>query len=341
MNQKLGIAIIGYGYWGPNLVRNFDSLPDCEVRLVVDASPERLKLVNTRHSHITTSTNAAAIWNDASIDAVVIATPVFTHYKLAKQALEHGKHVLLEKPMTQSAHEAKELMELAKERGLLLMVDHTFLYTGAVRKIKELADAGELGQLQYFDSTRINLGLFQSDINVLWDLAPHDISILLHLIPEKPVSVAATGISHTFNRLENIAYLTVKYASDFIAHFSCSWSSPVKIRTILVGGDKRMVLFNDVEPTEKVKVYDTGFEVKSHEDKNKLLVDYRVGDIYVPKLDAREALSGMAQDFIRCIQDRTLRPVSHEGIGYDVVRILEAAQQSMAHKGAEVTLELQ
>jgi len=340
MNQKLGIAIIGYGYWGPNLVRNFDSLPDCEVRLVADASAERLQLVSTRHSHIATTTNAAAIWNDPAIDAVVIATPVFTHYKLAKEALNHGKHVLLEKPMTQSAHEAKELMDIAHARGLLLMVDHTFLYTGAVRKIKEMADAGELGQLQYFDSTRINLGLFQSDINVLWDLAPHDISILLHLIKEKPVSVAATGISHTFNKLENIAYLTVKYASDFIAHFSCSWSSPVKIRTILVGGDKRMVLFNDVEPTEKVKVYDTGFEVKSHEDKNKLLVDYRVGDIYVPKLEAREALSGMAQDFIRCIQDRTLTPVSHEGIGYDVVRILEAAQQSMANKGAEVALDL-
>lgn len=339
MIQKLGIAIIGYGYWGPNLVRNFDSLSDCEVRMVADASAERLQLVQARHSHIATTTNTEDVFSNPSIDAVVIATPVFTHYQLAKKALQNGKHVLLEKPMTQSAQEAKELMDMAAERGLLLMVDHTFLYTGAVQKIKQLADNGELGHLQYFDSTRINLGLFQSDINVLWDLAPHDISILLHLIPEKPVSVAATGISHTFNRLENIAYLTVKYASDFIAHFSCSWSSPVKIRTILVGGDKRMVLFNDVEPTEKVKVYDTGFEVKSHEDKNKLLVDYRVGDIYVPKLEAREALSGMAQDFVSSIKDRSRTPVSHEGIGYDVVRILEAAQQSMAQKGAEVTLD--
>lgn len=340
MSQQLGVAIIGYGYWGPNLVRNFDSLPDCAVRMVADASAERLKLVHSRHSHMATTTDVADIFSDKNIDAVVIATPVFTHYGLAKIALENGKHVLLEKPMTQSAAEARELMDLAQEKGLLLMVDHTFLYTGAVRKIKQMADDGELGKLQYFDSTRINLGLFQSDINVLWDLAPHDISILLHLIKEKPVSVAATGISHTFNKLENIAYLTVKYASDFIAHFSCSWSSPVKIRTILVGGDKRMVLFNDVEPTEKVKVYDTGFEVKSHEDKNKLLVDYRVGDIYVPKLDAREALSGMAQDFIASIRDRSRTPVSHEGIGYDVVRILEAAQQSMNNKGAEVALAL-
>lgn len=337
MSKPLGIAIAGYGYWGPNLVRNFETLPDCRVVEIVDARAERRDLAARKHPGAHTVDNLADALNNPDVDALVIATPVFMHYDMAKAAIEKGKHVLIEKPMTQSVAEAKELIALAKEKGVMLMVDHTFLYTGAVKKIKSLIDTNEIGELHYFDSSRVNLGLFQSDINVLWDLAPHDISILLYLVNEKPYSVCATGISHTFNGLENIAYLTINYPSSFIAHLSCSWSSPVKIRNILIGGDNKMVLFNDVEPTEKVKVYDTGFTVKGDEDKRKLLVDYRVGDIYVPKLEQKEALSGMAADFVSGILKGTA-PISDSRIGMEVVMILEAAQESIRNRGREVVL---
>lgn len=337
MPKPLGIAIAGYGYWGPNLVRNFESLPGCRVVEIIDARAERRELAALKHSGAHTVDNLADALDNPEVDALVIATPVFMHYDMAKAAIEKGKHVLIEKPMTQSVAEAKELIALAKEKGVLLMVDHTFLYTGAVRKISSLIESGEIGDLQYFDSARVNLGLFQSDINVLWDLAPHDISILLYLVSQRPYSVCATGISHTFNGLENIAYLTINYPSAFIAHLSCSWSSPVKLRNILIGGSNKMVLFNDVEPTEKVKVYDTGFSVKGDEDKRKLLVDYRVGDIYVPKLEQKEALAGMAADFISGILEGT-EPISNSRIGMEVVMILEAAQESIRSKGREVVL---
>lgn len=330
----VGIGIIGYGYWGPNLLRNFYTAANTKVIAVSDARQERLDMVKKLYPSIHLITDSDELLANDEIDAIVIATPVFSHFDLAKQALLKGKHVLLEKPMTSTVAEAKELIALAKEKNLVLMVDHTFLYTSAVQKIKSLKESGEIGDLQYFDSTRINLGLFQSDINVLWDLAPHDISILLHLVDEKPVSVNATGISHTFNGLENIAYLTVNYASSFVAHFSCSWSSPVKIRTILVGGSKKMILFNDVEPTEKIKIYDTGVEVKEDEEKHKLLVDYRVGDVFIPKLANSEALGGMAKDFISAIAEGK-SPVSDASLGLEVIKILEAAQLSIRNNGRE------
>ena len=229
-------------------------------------------------------------------------------------ALKADKHVLLEKPMTSTSAEAKELIELADSRNRVLMVDHTFLYTGAVQKIKELAASGALGTINYFDSTRINLGLFQADIYVLWDLAPHDIAILTHIVDEQPCSVQATGISHTRNGLENIAYMTVNYESDTIAHFSCSWSSPVKIRNILIGGNKKMAVFDDMEPSEKVKVYDTGYSVKNDDEKRRILVDYRTGDIFTPKLEMKEALRGMAEDFVSAIHDGT-KPLSGSQLG--------------------------
>jgi predicted dehydrogenase len=266
--MSLNIAIIGYGYWGPNLVRNFTNAVNSKVTHVVDFRPERLSLVNKMYPSIETTNNVDEIINSTKVDAVVIATPVFTHFELAKKALLNGKHVLLEKPMTSTVAEAIELIDLADKMGLLLMVDHTFLYTGAVRKMKELIERRELGTINYFDSTRINLGLFQPDVNVLWDLAPHDISILLFLINEKPLSVNATGVSHTNNGIENIAYLTTNYSSNLLAHFNCSWSSPVKLRNTLVGGDKKMVLFNDLEPSEKLRVYDTGYNYKTDEEKN-------------------------------------------------------------------------
>ena len=303
---KLGI--IGYGYWGPNLVRNFFSTKDCLVKSVADARLERLDQLAKIFPSINRLKDAQDIINDADIDAVVIATPVFTHFSLARQALMNGKHVLIEKPLTSSVKEAVELI-----------------------------DAYELGSVTYLDSTRINLGLFQPDINVLWDLAPHDISILNYLVKEKPYSINATGVTHTKNNIENIAYLTVNYKSGFIAHFNCSWSSPVKIRMMLIGGDKKMVLYNDLEPTEKIKVYDTGYDHKTDEEKKKVLVDYRTGDIYVPKLHTTEALSGMACDFINCIKQNAT-PVSSYEIGLNVVKILEASDKSIKDGGREVLI---
>jgi predicted dehydrogenase len=331
------IAIIGYGYWGPNLVRNFANAKDCAVHTVVDFRPERLEVAKRNHASVNTSNNPDDVFNNNEIDAIVIATPVFTHFELAKKALENGKHVLLEKPMTSSVAEAEQLIEIANKNKKVLMVDHTFLYTGAVQKMKRMIEDDEIGNIKYFDSTRINLGLFQPDVNVLWDLAPHDISILNYLIKEKPYSVQATGISHTNNGIENIAFLTVNYNSDFIAHFNCSWTSPVKIRLMLIGGDKKMVVFNDLEPTEKIKIYDTGYNHKTDEEKNRILVDYRAGDIFIPKVENKEALAGMAADFISAIINNTT-PISNFQSGLDVISILEASQKSIKNQGKEIVI---
>lgn len=331
------IGIIGYGYWGINLLRNFMATPHGTVTVVCDTREERRKAAQKAYPTVDTVDEVDLLMQREDVDAIVIATPVFLHYPLAKKALEAGKHVLVEKPLTASVLEAQELVDLAKAKQLVLAVDHTFLFTGSVQKIKKMVEAGELGKMQYFDSTRINLGLFQPDVNVIWDLAPHDISILNFLVDEKPVSVTCVGQSHTHNRLENIAYLNVTYASDFIAHFSCSWVSPVKIRRILIGGDKKMCLYDDVEPTEKIKVYDTGFHVKSEQEKHNLLIDYRVGDIYIPKIPQKEALSEMAADFIRAIQTNT-KPLVDGQAGLEVVKILEAAQLSINQGGKEVLL---
>ncbi len=334
----INIAIIGYGYWGPNLLRNFNANSNCNVKYLVDGREDRLKIAKNQYPNIETVTNIESIIEDSNLHAVVIATPVFTHFELAKLALENGKHVLIEKPMTSNSKEAQLLIELAEKKGLLLMVDHTFLYTGAVQKIKNLIDQNEIGNLQYFDSTRINLGLIQPDVNVLWDLAPHDLSILFYLNNEKPVSVQATGVSHTKNGIENIAYLTINYQSDFIAHFNCSWSSPVKLRNILIGGDQKMILFNDIEPAEKIKIYDTGFQIKNDEDKRRLLIDYRVGDIFVPKIDQKEALQSMAEDFTQGIINK-VTPISNAHKALEVVKVLEAAQISIKNNGKEVNLD--
>ncbi len=329
------VGIIGFGYWGPNLVRNFNLAAGCRVAAVADPRPDRLMLLGRMYSSIRGHRLAEDLINTRDIDAVVIATPVSTHFELARKAILSGKHVLLEKPMTSSISEAETLIQLAKEMNVLLMVDHTFLYTGAVSKMKQLITKGELGNIKYLDSTRINLGLFQSDINVLWDLAPHDISILNYLIDEEPYSVNATGITHTNNELENIAYLTVNYKSGFIAHFNCSWTSPVKLRTMLIGGDQKMILYNDLEPTEKVKIYDSGYKHSNDKEKNKFLVDYRIGDINVPKLNTNEALLEMANDFITCIAKGS-QPKSSSSLGLEVVKILEASNKSIKQNGREV-----
>lgn len=333
----MNIGIIGYGYWGPNLLRNFMNISDCNITAICDLRDERMASIKRNYPAIKVTNNPTHLNKDPQLDAIVIATSVLSHYSLAKEALLNQKHVLIEKPMVMSSTEAIELIELAEKNKKVLMVDHTFLYTSAVQKMKVLITSGDLGKILYFDSTRINLGLFQSDVNVLWDLAPHDISILTYLISEKPVSVNATGISHTNNGIENIAYMTINYSSGLIAHFNCSWSSPVKIRTTLVGGDKKMIVYNDLESTEKIKVYDTSYYVKTEEDKKNILVDYRVGDVYSPKLEIREALFNMTQDFLKAIKDK-IKPISDYKLGLEVVKILEASQTSIKNKGKEVYL---
>lgn len=336
--EIIHIGIIGYGYWGQNIVRNFFNAAHCKVGKVADQREDCRELFAKHYPSIEICASAEEVIKDKAIDAIVIATPVSTHYDLAKKALQEGKHVLVEKPMTSSVTEAKELMELAGQKRLTLMVDHTFLYTGAVQKIKQLIDDKVIGKARYFDSTRINLGLFQPDINVLWDLAAHDLSILVYLMEEEPVSVHATGISHTRNGIENIAYMTLHYNADFIAHFHCSWTSPVKIRQTLIGGDEKMIIYNDLEPTEKVRIYDTGYNFKNEEDKKQMLVDYRTGDVSIPKISGREALSGVAADFIASIMNGK-EPLANAASGLRVVQILEASQQSIKNKGREVQIK--
>jgi predicted dehydrogenase len=329
------IGIIGYGYWGVNLLRTFFNTEGCLVSKVADLRKERLELVKKIYPTVEVSLKPSDIINDKNIDAVVLATPVFLHYSLSKNCLEKGKHVLVEKPMTGSVSQAKKLISLAKRKRKILMVDHTFLYSPAVQKIKTLMDNGQIGKIQYFDSTRINLGLFQSDINVLWDLAPHDISILCYLLEEEPATVQATGVSHTKNALENIAYLILKYNSGIIAHISCSWSSPVKIRFTIIGGDKKMIKYDDLEPAEKIKIYDTGDSVDTGEKRRNALVSYRIGDVFVPKIADAEPLKNMANDFINSIETKN-NPVSGCKIGLRVVRILELSQKSIKNGSKEV-----
>jgi len=332
---KLGI--IGYGYWGPNLVRNFSNQKEGIVTVIAESKIDNHVQIAKLYPNISIVNDAIELINNVNIDAVVIATPVFSHYILAKAALSSGKHVLLEKPMTASVDESKELIDLAKSKGLVLMVDHTFLYTGAVQKMKSLIDDNQLGKLQYFDSTRINLGLFQPDVNVLWDLAPHDISILNFLVNKKPYSVNATGVSHTNNGIENVAYMTINYQDDFIAHFNCSWTSPVKVRSTLIGGDEKMLVYNDLEPSEKIRIYDTGYNHRSDEEKSRVMVDYRTGDIFIPKISSQEALFGVAYDFIDSII-HSKEPLANAELGLDVVKVLEASQKSIKNTGKEIII---
>jgi predicted dehydrogenase len=277
------------------------------------------------------------IFTDAAVDAVVLATPVSTHYPLAKRALECGKHVFVEKPMTGSVAEAEELVALAQKHGRVLMVDHTFIYTGAVRKMKEIVAAGNVGDIYYFDSVRVNLGLFQHDTDVLWDLAPHDLSILTHLIPATPKYVTAIGADHTGSGFADVAYMTVQYANNLLAHFHVNWLSPVKIRQILIGGTKQMLVYDDIQLTEKVRVYDSGINVTTKEGIYKTLVDYRTGDMWAPKLEVREALAFECEHFIDCLRTGKT-PWSDGAAGLAVVRLLAAASQSLANQGQRVAV---
>jgi predicted dehydrogenase len=333
--ESLKVGLIGYGYWGPNLLRNFSETQGVEVKWCADTRPERLDVLRNRHPATQITSKAETIFDDSEIGAVVIATPVSTHFALAKRALESNKHVFVEKPMTRTTAESEELIEMAAKRDLVLMVDHTFIYTGAVRKIKEIVEAGELGDLYYYDSVRVNLGLFQHDIDVLWDLASHDLSILSYLVPKLPRFVSATGADHTGQGLVDVAYMTLQYENNFIAHFHVNWLSPLKVRQSLIGGSRRMLVYDDMEPSEKVRLYDRGINVTSQEGIYKALVDYRMGDMWAPKLELREALSLECEHFVDCVRLKKT-PRTGGAAGLAVVKILAAASKSMASEGSRV-----
>ena len=324
-------GVIGYGYWGPNVVRNLEHLDGVELLAVCDKSPNARKRIQKAHPHVKVVSDTAELMSSTEIDAIAVITPVWTHYELAKAALEHGKHVFVEKPFTSNSAQAEELIDLAIRKNLKIMVDHTFLFTGAVQKIKRLLQEGALGKLYYYDSTRVNLGLFQHDVNVLWDLAPHDLSIIDHLIEETPEAVVATGQSH-LNGHEDVAFITLYFPDKVIAHINVNWLSPVKVRTTLIGGEKKMLVWNDLEADEKIKIYDKGVHITSREGVYNLLVNYRSGDMWAPQIEQVEALRVELKYFVDCIMtDRT--PFNDGNAGLRVVKMLEAAHRSMHRRG--------
>jgi predicted dehydrogenase len=334
------LGVIGYGYWGPNLVRNFVEARGSQLIAVSDLRPERLAFVKGRYPAIKTTTDHRDLLVDPNIDAIAIATPVSTHYEIAMQALKAGKHVLVEKPMTATSEQAIRLVEEAERLSRILMVDHTFVYTGAVRKIRDLVEQNELGEIYYYDSVRVNLGLFQHDVNVIWDLAVHDLSIMDYVLGVFPVAVSATGMSHLSGQPENVAYVTLFFETNMIAHLHVNWLSPVKVRRTLVGGSLKMIVYDDLEPSERIKVYDKGVTVnKSSESVYQMLIGYRTGDMWAPQLDITEALRVEALHFLRCIE-KGERPLTDGEAGLRVVKVLEAATQSMLERGRPVKLDI-
>ena len=327
-------GVIGYGYWGPNIVRNLENIEGCSINVICDQSPTARKRAQRAHPHLQCVADPMEIITSPAIDAVAVITPVWTHFELSKAALENGKHVFVEKPFTSNVRQAEELIELAERRNLKLMVDHTFLFTGAVKKIKQLLDDGTLGQLYYYDSTRVNLGLFQHDVNVIWDLAPHDLSIMDYLIKAEPEAVVATGQSH-LNGHEDIAFITAYFPDNVIAHVNVNWLSPVKVRTTLIGGEKKMLVWNDLEADEKIKVYDKGVNVTSQQGVYNLLVSYRSGDMWSPQIEQSEALRSELGYFVECIKSDEA-PFNDGHAGLRIVKMLEASTESLAKRGALV-----
>jgi predicted dehydrogenase len=332
------IGLIGYGYWGPNLARNFSANPDFDLAYICDFSQDRLKAASSIYKQTKLVNDPEVLFKDASLDAVGIATPVSTHFELASKAIESGKDVWLEKPMTEKVEQGEKLIALAEKRKRVLHVDHTFVYTGAVRKIKELVDRGDLGDLIYYDSTRVNLGLFQQDVDVIWDLAPHDISIMDYLMPFKKLAVSATGSKYYGNGIIPKALLTVYMESNIVGHINVSWVSPVKIRQTLIGGTQKMILYDDNHPSEKIKVYDKGVELfETKEALYHLKVQYRVGDMWSPKISDHEALGFETTHFVECLKNRC-NPLTDGKAGLEVVKILVAAQKSLHARGTPVEL---
>lgn len=334
------VGVIGYGYWGPNLVRNFMEAPSSTVVAVCDLRPERLATVKSRYPSIRTLSNWQDVLDDAAIDAVAIATPVSSHFELAMAALGADKHVLVEKPLAANSEQALQLIDEAACRKRVLMVDHTFVYTGAVRKIRELIASNALGEIYYYDAVRVNLGLFQHDVNVIWDLAIHDLSIMDYVLPSRALAVSATGISNIPGQPENVAYITLFFASPQIAHVHVNWLTPVKVRHTLIGGSDKMILYDDLEPSEKVKIYDRGVTVsQSPEAVYEMLVSYRSGDMWAPRLEATEALLTEALHFIDCIENGT-RPETDGQAGLRLIQIVEAAERSLRARGKLIEIAL-
>lgn len=333
------IGVIGFGYWGPNIVRNFNAGSNSQVCVIYDQDKKACLRAKSQYPNIRVVSDPEQIIRSKDIDAIAIVTPVSTHYELAKKALECGKHVFVEKPFTSTVREAEKLISLAQKKNLKIMVDHTFVFTGAVRKIKELIDKGSLGKLYYYDSTRVNLGLFQHDVNVIWDLAVHDLYIMDYLIQQKPVALVAVGSEHFGRKLENIAYLTLYFQNNFIAHFNVNWISPVKIRMTLLGGDKKMLLWDDLQSDEKIRIYDKGVDIKTKERVYKTLVDYRSGDMWSPKVDQTEALKLQSEYFIDCITNNKT-PLNDGHAGLRILRILEASDKSLKNSNKIIKLKI-
>ena len=331
------VGVIGYGYWGPNVARNFNQPGVSQVVTIADKSKNSQSRAQEAFPQAKIVADSQEILQSSDIDVVAVVTPVWTHYELAKAALNHGKHVFVEKPFTASVAHAEELIELAARKRLQIMVDHTFLFTGAVRKIRQLVDEGTLGNLFYYDSMRVNLGLFQHDINVVWDLAPHDLSIMDYIIQKEPEAMVATGEKH-LNNLVDIAFLTIYFPGNVVAHINVNWLSPVKVRTTLIGGEKKMVVWNDLDADEKIKVYDKGVTVKNGEGMYNLLVSYRSGDMWAPRVEQTEALKAEVSHFVDCISANRA-PINDGVAGLRVVRLLEAAEKSLNERGSLVEIE--
>jgi predicted dehydrogenase len=340
-SSQIGIGVVGYGYWGPNLVRNFANIPSACVIGVSDLDAAKLAAIRRAYPGVMATESYEELLKDTRIDAVAIATPVHTHYELARLALRAGKHVLVEKPLAQSADQVRHLIDEADRRRLILMVDHTFLYTPAVQKIRQLILRDELGELYYYHSTRSSLGLFQSDVNVIWDLAVHDISIIQHILAEDPVAVSATGSCHVAGSPENMAHITLFFESKCVAHVSVNWLSPIKVRQTFVGGSKKMIVYDDLEPTEKIKVYDKGITLTSaSENAHQFRIGYRAGDMWAPHISTKEALQTEVEHFTECVRTGS-EPISSGMSGLRVIEVLEAASRSIADQGKPVRLRQQ
>ena len=334
----INIGLIGYGYWGPNLARNFNNNPDMELSAICDFSADRLEKAGRLYPQVKLTKNMEDLFNDTRLDAIAIATPVSTHFDMAHKALSNDKHVWIEKPMTEKVEQAEALIDLSSKKNKVLFVDHTFIYTGAVRKIKEIIENGGLGDLIYYDSTRVNLGLFQQDVDVIWDLAAHDISIMDHLMPFKKFTVSATGSDYYGNGIVPKALLTIYMENNIVGHINVSWVSPVKIRQTLIGGTSKMILYDDNNPSEKVKVYDKGVDLfETKEELYRLKIQYRVGDMYAPKLEEIEALAVATEHFADCILNGK-KPVTDGRAGLEVVKVLVASKESLRKKGAPIEL---
>jgi predicted dehydrogenase len=335
--SQLKVGIVGAGYWGPNLIRNFSACPLTQAVAICDSNPQRLEAIGRNFGGVALVDSIDRLL-EMPIDAVAIATPVSTHHRLASQCLESGRHVLVEKPLASTTEEARHLVELARKAGRVLMVDHTYLFNNSIRKIKELVDHDELGELYYIDSIRINLGLFQSDVNVIWDLAPHDLSIVDYVLGRSARSISAWGSAHADRDLEDIAYVNVDYDEQMLANFHVNWLSPVKIRQMIFAGSRKSLIFNELNTTEPIKVYDRGIELgKAAEDRHKLLVGYRTGDIWSPHVELGEPLQQVVTHFAECIRDGKT-PLSDGELGLRVVRQLEAATRSVRAQGGRIVL---